>query len=57
MRVIDKSFIGVSERIDVGGIGVLQDVADQALLVSLLLLIVLVELLVVVQQDLFVKQV
>lgn len=55
--VIDKSFISVSERIDVRGVGVLENMTNETLLISLLPLVFLIELFVVVQQDFLVKQI
>lgn len=55
--VIDKSFISVSERINVRGVGVLENMTNETLFVSFLSLVFLVELFVVVQQDFLVKQI
>lgn len=54
---IIRSFVSVGKGINVGGVRVLEDVADETLPLGLLPLVLLVELLVVVQQGLLVQQV
>jgi hypothetical protein len=46
---VRKSFVSVCERINVGGVGILEYVADEAFLIGLLPLILFIELFVVIK--------
>ena len=54
---VHHSFVCISLGIYVVGVRILQNMPNQAFLVRLLPLVLLVELLVVVQQNLFVEQI